>query len=284
VASEIIDRLILRGAKWGIGVGIATQRPANLAITARTQAGIAILHRVEQARDVSAYADLLPADWTEARITQTMHSLDRGQALVKVPGWGVAQVQVVSIRERMTPHMGYTPTFDGPAPPEPGRLRLPAALLIELRAVLRPVEPLTPAPMPEETTPPAAAVEPEPDEVMLEHMLSSIAFEPDVAGRAVLAEAPAAVKTTSAVATAPPNLSLGAAERRLLTLAAIELDGRWPIKQLWQHVRGERIVSWDELVGKVTPELAAAGYLTKDHLGRWTLTARARAAAAEIAA
>ena len=71
-ASEVLDRLILRGAKWGLSVGLATQRPANLAITARTQAGIAILHSVEQARDVAAYADMLPAHWTEARITEAM--------------------------------------------------------------------------------------------------------------------------------------------------------------------------------------------------------------------
>ncbi|HEY0606845.1 MAG TPA: zonular occludens toxin domain-containing protein, partial [Herpetosiphonaceae bacterium] len=54
-ASEILDRLVLRGGKWGITMGFATQRPANLHINARTQAGLAFLHLVEQARDIAAY-------------------------------------------------------------------------------------------------------------------------------------------------------------------------------------------------------------------------------------
>ncbi len=37
-------------------------------------------------------------------------------------------------------------------------------------------------------------------------------------------------------------------------------------------------MSWDTLNRELTPALAAAGYLVKDDLGRWTVTPHGRAA------
>ena len=140
-ATEIMDRLVLRGGKWGISVGLATQRPANLNMNGRTQAGIALLHLVEQKRDLDAYADILPKEWTEARLATIMPQLRQGTVIAKVTeNAAPTRVAVATIRKRRTPHMGYTPGMDDTAPPAPRRRAIAPAVLVALDAALAAVE------------------------------------------------------------------------------------------------------------------------------------------------
>jgi hypothetical protein len=242
-ASEILDRLVLRGGKWGITMGFATQRPANLHINARTQAGLAFLHLVEQARDIKAYADMLPKEWTEVRIGEAMQSLGRGKVLAKITqAHAPTDVHTVQIRQRITPHMGYSPGMDEQAPPKPDRAALDAHLLADLRHALH-----------------------EPDRV------------PNHARTADEHPTPTSDPVPPPVPALEPY-ELTDIDRRMLTLAMTDFEGRWPLKQLWPRIKELGWVSWDDLNKRMTPTLCAAGYLAKDDQGRWFVTPQGRAA------
>lgn len=248
-ASEILDRLVLRGGKWGITMGFATQRPANLHINARTQAGLAFLHLVEQARDIAAYADMLPKEWSDQRISEAMQGLGRGKVLAKVThAHAPTEARPVQIRQRTTPHMGYSPGMDEQAPPEPGRVALPAQLLVELTTVLQ-----------------------QPKQQAVELQTSQHTVPP-------IESAP-----TSEVAPSTPY-ELTDIDRRMLKLAVTEFDGRWPLKQLWPRIKDLGWVSWDDLNKRMTPTLNTAGYLAKDEQGRWYVTPEGRAVASGVLA
>jgi hypothetical protein len=243
-ASEILDRLVLRGGKWGITMGFATQRPANLHINARTQAGLAFLHLVEQARDIKAYADMLPKEWTDQRIGEAMQSLGRGKVLAKLTqAHAPTEVHTVQIRQRITPHMGYSPGMDEQAPPKPGRVALDERLIADLLHALH-----------------------QPDR-------SSNANRTDDEQSMPAPNLPAMASIP-----APEPYELTDIDRRMLTLAVTDFDGRWPLKQLWPRIKELGWVSWDDLNKRMTPTLCAAGYLAKDEQGRWYVTAQGRAA------
>lgn len=248
-ASEILDRLVLRGGKWGITMGFATQRPANLHINARTQAGLAFLHLVEQARDIAAYADMLPKEWSDQRISEAMQGLGRGKVLAKVThAHAPTAARTVQIRQRTTPHMGYSPGMDEQAPPKPDRVALPAQLIAELTTALQ---------QPKEQ-----------------------AFGTQASPEGSPTVAPVA---TVEAGTVEPY-ALTDVDRRMLKLAVTEFDGRWPLKQLWPRIKELGWVSWDDLNKRMTPTLNVAGYLAKDDQGRWYVTSEGHAVASHVLA
>lgn len=246
-ASEILDRLVLRGGKWGITMGFATQRPANLHINARTQAGLAFLHLVEQARDIAAYADMLPKEWSDQRISEAMQGLGRGKVLAKVTHAHLpTEARTVQVRQRTTPHMGYSPGMDEQAPPKPGRVEIPAQILVELTGALQPNTKHTAATEPKQDACPNA------DEAAISQAIPAEPYE------------------------------LTDVDRRMLALAVTEFDGRWPLKQLWPRIKELGWVSWDDLNKRMTPTLNTAGYLAKDEQGRWYVTSEGRTVAGSV--
>lgn len=248
-ASDILDRLVLRGGKWGITMGFATQRPANLHINARTQAGLAFLHLVEQARDIAAYADMLPKEWSDQRISEAMQGLGRGKVLAKVThAHAPTEARTVQIRQRRTPHMGYSPGMDEQAPPKPGRVALDEQLIVDLTKTLQ---------------------QPKKRSADTQTCQDTVASGDTAA--------------VPVVATAEPY-ELTEVDRRMLRLAVTDFDGRWPLKQLWPRIKDLGWVSWDDLNKRMTPTLNAAGYLAKDEQGRWYVTTEGRTAASSAIA
>lgn len=133
-----VNRLVIEAGKYGIGVVLATVRPADLSATGRTQAGIALLHRVEHELDIKAYASILPIGWPVTRIAEELQRFGSGTVLAKLTlNDEPTQVQVVKIRARKTPHLGGSPGLTPQPRPKLELLAIDSGVLHELQQGIR---------------------------------------------------------------------------------------------------------------------------------------------------
>ncbi|GCE32155.1 hypothetical protein KDA_76390 [Dictyobacter alpinus] len=106
---EVVSDLATEYRKFGLGMIIADQRPANVRKTPVTQARVRILHEVEYPLDVDRYKELVPRK--AKQMESLLETFGAGTALVKIH----KRVDVIQVRERETVHIGTTPTLDGQA-------------------------------------------------------------------------------------------------------------------------------------------------------------------------
>lgn len=131
-----VEDLVRRGRARGIGVTLATQRPAVLNKDATTQCGTLVVLRMIGPQDVAAIEAWIKYHGTaEGRtdVLGTLSSLAVGEAWVWSPGW-LKILRRVRLRQRRTYDSGKTPTGSGGAP-----IRLGAVDLDALRASMEEV-------------------------------------------------------------------------------------------------------------------------------------------------
>lgn len=107
--SEAAIRLANRGRKRGIGLIMASQRPAALDKNVLNMSRILFLHGVQFPQDIGAYRGSLPKDFDAEGKAKNLRT---GEAIVRRAGPdGKPQVQVFTIRRRQTADLGATPSL-----------------------------------------------------------------------------------------------------------------------------------------------------------------------------
>ena len=105
---DIVSDLSTEYRKFGVGMVVSDQRPANVKKTPITQARVRILHEVDHPLDVERYQELVPKRYSR-RMDELLASFLPGTALVKIH----KQIDVIQVQTRETVHIGVTPTLDG---------------------------------------------------------------------------------------------------------------------------------------------------------------------------
>ena len=108
---DIVSDLSTEYRKFGVGMVVIDQRPANVKKTPITQARVRILHEVDHPLDVERYQELVPKRYTR-RMDEILASFVAGTALVKIH----KQIDIIQVQTRETVHIGVTPSLDGTAP------------------------------------------------------------------------------------------------------------------------------------------------------------------------
>ncbi len=104
LVSDIFIDLAAEGRKRGLSLIMVGQRSARIHKDTLTQADISFLHRVRHPTDIRIYQDMIPRkpQW----VRDSVFKLKTGEALALVDD----RVLRVQIRERITRHVGATPT------------------------------------------------------------------------------------------------------------------------------------------------------------------------------
>lgn len=104
---ELMIRIAKRGRKRGLGIVLASQRPASVEKNVLTQARMLILHKVINPNtDLKAYKDLIPLPSRE--VERLVGGLNVGQAIILYNN----SYEMVQVRRRYTFDVGATPGFD----------------------------------------------------------------------------------------------------------------------------------------------------------------------------
>jgi hypothetical protein len=103
---EIVSDLATEYRKFGVGMLLVDQRPANVEKTPLTQARLLVLHDVEHQLDKDRYKEFAPR--RAKQLDTLLESFQAGTALVKVR----RRIDVVQVRLRATAHGGATPDLD----------------------------------------------------------------------------------------------------------------------------------------------------------------------------
>ncbi|MGC8648703.1 MAG: ATP-binding protein [Candidatus Micrarchaeia archaeon] len=100
---NIIDEISVRGRKRGIGLLVATQRPANISKNVLSQCSYGFIGKLTIENDISAIKILFNDKGALRRITQ----LDAGEFL----SFGTGYNNVFKVKPRLIKHIGSTPTI-----------------------------------------------------------------------------------------------------------------------------------------------------------------------------
>lgn len=124
----LIKTMCLRGRKRGLGMLIATQRPASVEKTIITQSAILFLHKVVYPTDLSIYGELLPMKMDA--IKEAIPNMQAGQVMAMVNYKFIP----ATIRPRHTTHAGATPDLEGATATEiPNLKTIPEEILESLK-------------------------------------------------------------------------------------------------------------------------------------------------------
>jgi KaiC/GvpD/RAD55 family RecA-like ATPase len=128
---KLIVSMVKRGRKRGLGIVVATQRPADIEKAVITQAGIRFMHRVVYSNELDLYADNIPG-FPPQKIKEWVPKMTVGQA------WVVANHATVDavIRRRHTHDSSTTPKL-GAMPVVPPDLK---AITAEFQAIMAKLE------------------------------------------------------------------------------------------------------------------------------------------------
>ncbi len=102
---EILTKITLRGRKRGLGIIIISQRSAKVEKDVLTQAEILFLHKVVHPIDKKVYNDILPV--SGKKVSKMISELKQGFCIFFFED----SFQIISIRERITFHAGFTPSL-----------------------------------------------------------------------------------------------------------------------------------------------------------------------------
>lgn len=142
---EAAMSIVRTAPSYGLTTVLAAHRPTDVDKRLLAPARLRILHRVDMARDLNAYADMLP--WQPKQVTDTTMALRPGEAIVYGPALGIREPVVVRMDAAPTYHVGYTPAVGVTPPREPNRLVLPSSLIESAAQVCRGVVEAKPTPI-----------------------------------------------------------------------------------------------------------------------------------------
>lgn len=105
----IVSNLATEYRKYGVGMVVVDQRPANVKKTPITQARVRLLHEVDDPLDIDRYKQYVPRRYGK-RLEDLLASFEAGTALVKIR----KEIDIIQVQQRETAHIGVTPSLDGP--------------------------------------------------------------------------------------------------------------------------------------------------------------------------
>jgi hypothetical protein len=109
VSTNILKQILSEGRKFGVGIGLITQRPGKLDQDVLSQCMTQVIMRIVNPIDQDTVAKSVES--AGRRLLDELPALTKGQAIIS--GVGVNTPVMCRIRERITRHGGET--FDAPA-------------------------------------------------------------------------------------------------------------------------------------------------------------------------
>lgn len=108
VSTNILKQILSEGRKFGVGIGLITQRPGKLDQDVLSQCMTQVIMRIVNPIDQDTVAKSV--EGAGRQLLQELPALTKGQAVIT--GVGVNTPVMCRIRERLTRHGGET--FDAP--------------------------------------------------------------------------------------------------------------------------------------------------------------------------
>src|SRR2546423_14772935 len=109
VSTNVLKQILSEGRKFGVGIGLITQRPGKLDQDVLSQCMTQVIMRIVNPIDQDTVAKSV--EGAGRQLLQELPALTKGQAVIS--GVGVNTPVMCRVRERITRHGGET--FDAPA-------------------------------------------------------------------------------------------------------------------------------------------------------------------------